>query len=38
LRGCARLGGTDWDRDRIIDGVWCLDTLADVASLMRRHG
>jgi hypothetical protein len=34
LRDCARLGGTDWDSDRIIDGVWRLDTLADIASLM----
>jgi MmgE/PrpD C-terminal domain len=38
VRDCARLGGTDWDLDRIIDGVWRLDTLADVASLMRVHG
>jgi 2-methylcitrate dehydratase PrpD len=27
LRDCARLGGTDWDMDRIIDDVWRLDTL-----------
>ena len=33
LRDCARLGGTDWDIDRIIDDVWRLDTLADVSSL-----
>ena len=38
LRDCARLGGTDWDIDRIIDGVWRLDELADVSSLMRAHG
>jgi hypothetical protein len=38
LRGCARLGGTDWDTDRIIDNVWRLDTLADVSDLMRAHG
>ena len=38
VRDCARLGGTDWDIDRIIDGIWRLDTLADVASLMRVHG
>ena len=38
LRDCARLGGTDWDIDRIIDDVWRLDTLADVSSLMRAHG
>ena len=35
LRDCARLGGSDWDIDRIIDDVWRLDTLADVSSLMR---
>jgi 2-methylcitrate dehydratase PrpD len=38
LRDCARLGGTDWDMDRIIDDVWRLDTLADVTGLMRGHG
>ena len=38
LRDCARLGGTNWDIDRIIDDVWRLDTLADVSSLMRPHG
>ena len=38
LRDCARLGGTDWDIDRIIDDVWRLDTLADVSGLMRAHG
>ena len=38
LRDCARLGGTDWDIDRVIDDVWRLDTLADVSSLMRAHG
>jgi 2-methylcitrate dehydratase PrpD len=37
LRDCARLGGTDWDIDRVIDGVWHLDTLADVSSLMRAY-
>jgi 2-methylcitrate dehydratase PrpD len=37
LRDCARLGGTDWDIDRIIDDVWRLDTLADVSSLMGAH-
>jgi 2-methylcitrate dehydratase PrpD len=37
LRDCARLGGTNWDIDRIIDDVWRLDTLADVSSLMRPH-
>nr|WP_249150435.1 MmgE/PrpD family protein [Bradyrhizobium sp. JYMT SZCCT0180] len=38
LRDCARLGRTDWDIDRVIDGVWRLDELADVSSLMRAHG
>jgi 2-methylcitrate dehydratase PrpD len=38
LRDGARLGGTDWDIDRVIDDVWHLDTLADVSSLMRAHG
>jgi len=38
LRDCARLGGTDWDIDRIVDDVWRLDTLADVSSLMGSHG
>ena len=38
LRDCARLGRTDWDIDRIIDGVWHLDKLADVSTLMRAHG
>jgi 2-methylcitrate dehydratase PrpD len=38
LRECARLGGSDWDQDRIIDGVWRLDTLADVSGLMRPPG
>jgi len=38
LRECARLGGSDWDSDRIIDGVWRLDTLADVSNLMRPRG
>jgi 2-methylcitrate dehydratase PrpD len=34
----ARLGGTDWNIDRVIDGVWRLDTLADVSDLMKPHG
>jgi 2-methylcitrate dehydratase PrpD len=38
VRDCARLGGTDWDTDRIIDDVWRLDTLTDVSGLMRAHG
>jgi 2-methylcitrate dehydratase PrpD len=38
LRDSARLGGADWDVDRVIDQVWRLDTLADVSSLMRSHG
>ena len=38
LRECARLGGTDWDIDRIIDDVWRLEHLADVSSLMGARG
>ena len=38
LRDCARLGGTDWDVNHVIDDVWHLDTLADVSNLMRPHG
>ena len=38
LRDCARLGGTNWDIDRIIDDVWRLDMLGDVSSLMRPRG
>jgi 2-methylcitrate dehydratase PrpD len=37
LRDCARLGGSDWDIDRIIEDVWRLDTLSDISSLMRPH-
>jgi 2-methylcitrate dehydratase PrpD len=38
LRECARLGGTDWDIERVIDAVWNLDTLADVSDLMGTRG
>lgn len=38
LRDSARLGGSDWDVDRVIDHVWRLDALADVSSLMTAHG
>jgi hypothetical protein len=38
LRDCARMGGTDWNIDRVIDDVWRLDTLTDVSGLMRAHG
>ncbi|KRR14042.1 MmgE/PrpD family protein [Bradyrhizobium valentinum] len=34
LRDCARLGESDWDIDRIIDGVWRIDTLDDISGLM----
>jgi 2-methylcitrate dehydratase PrpD len=34
----ARLGGTDWDIERVIDDVWRLDTLADVSGLMTPRG
>jgi 2-methylcitrate dehydratase PrpD len=38
LREGARLSRTDWDIERVIHGVWHLDALADVSSLMRAHG
>jgi 2-methylcitrate dehydratase PrpD len=38
LRDSARLGGADWDVDRLIDHVWRLDTLADVSGLMGARG
>jgi 2-methylcitrate dehydratase PrpD len=38
LRDGARLGGTDWDVDRVIAAVWNLDALADVSDLMGAHG
>ncbi|HTF75156.1 MAG TPA: MmgE/PrpD family protein, partial [Bradyrhizobium sp.] len=34
LRDCSRLGGTAWSADTVIEGVWRLDALADVSSLM----
>jgi 2-methylcitrate dehydratase PrpD len=34
LRECARLGGTGWNVDAIIEDVWHLDALADLSSLM----
>jgi 2-methylcitrate dehydratase PrpD len=37
LRECARLGGTRWNVDAIIEDVWHLDVLADVSSLMNAH-
>lgn len=38
LRECARLGGTDWDTERVIDAVWNLDRLTNVSDLMGTHG
>lgn len=38
LRESARLGGTDWDTERVIDAVWNLDRLTDVSDLMGAHG
>lgn len=38
LRESARLGGTDWDTERVIDAVWNLDKLTDVSDLMGTHG
>jgi 2-methylcitrate dehydratase PrpD len=37
LRACARLGGTGWNADAIIENVWHLDVLADVSGLMNAH-
>jgi 2-methylcitrate dehydratase PrpD len=37
LRDCSRLSGTAWDADAVIEGVWRLDALADVSSLMSLH-
>jgi 2-methylcitrate dehydratase PrpD len=37
LRECARLSGTGWNVDAIIEDVWHLDALADVSSLMNAH-
>jgi 2-methylcitrate dehydratase PrpD len=39
LRECARLSGTAWNADAIIENVWRLDELADVSGLMNsNHG
>ena len=37
LRDCSRLGGVAWNADAVIEGIWRLDTLADVSSLMNSH-
>jgi hypothetical protein len=37
LRACARLGGTGWNADAVIEDVWRLDALADVSSLVNAH-
>src|ERR1700712_4853221 len=37
LRECARLGGTAWNADAIIEDVWHLDALADLSGLMNSH-
>jgi 2-methylcitrate dehydratase PrpD len=37
LRACARLSRTAWNADAIIEGVWRLDALADLSSLMNSH-
>jgi hypothetical protein len=36
LRDCARLGGSNWNVDRIVADVWRLGSLADLPSLMVR--
>jgi 2-methylcitrate dehydratase PrpD len=37
LRECARLSGTAWNVDAIIDDVWHLDGLVSLSSLMNSH-
>ena len=34
LRDCVRLGESNWDAERVIEAVWSLDTVDDVASLL----
>jgi 2-methylcitrate dehydratase PrpD len=35
LRDNVRVGGSDWDSDRVIDAVWQLDAVNDVADLLQ---
>jgi 2-methylcitrate dehydratase PrpD len=35
LRECARIGGSDWDADRVIEAVWRLDTFDDAADFLQ---
>jgi 2-methylcitrate dehydratase PrpD len=35
LRECVRTGESDWDADRVMDAVWRLDALDDVADMMQ---
>jgi 2-methylcitrate dehydratase PrpD len=34
LRDSVRVGGSDWDADRVIEAVWRLDAVSDVADLL----
>jgi hypothetical protein len=34
LRDSVRVGGSDWDADRVIEAVWRLDAVNDVADLL----
>jgi 2-methylcitrate dehydratase PrpD len=38
LRECARSGETRWNPDRLIEAVWRLETVPDIAELMRSAG
>lgn len=38
LRECARSGETAWNPERLIDAVWRLETLPDIAVLMSSAG
>jgi hypothetical protein len=38
LRECARSGETRWNPDRLIEMVWRLETVPDIAELMNSAG
>ncbi len=38
LRECARSGETGWNPDRLIEAVWRLETVPDIAELMNAAG
>jgi hypothetical protein len=35
LRDGVRLGGSDWDADRVIDAVWRLDSFDDIGDFLQ---